>query len=165
VTATVNIDGQQIQMGRFLHRFYEGQAVAANDIGAIDWLARLRCLDLRGLACREVLDRRIAGTYGTEDIRRIARARGVRIVVAYPAWFHGRTAFPREWIPVGTWRIPDNVVCYSDTVAFLGTSPGEAVRLAENLRAFARDLPPRVTCELSGMPARAAPGDSRPLLR
>ena len=47
--ASHNIFEQQYQMALFLRQFYQGQVVAANDIGAIDYLADFRLVDLAGL--------------------------------------------------------------------------------------------------------------------
>src|SRR6185436_5620763 len=70
--AVANIYEQQIQMGRFLARFYPGQGVAANDIGAICFLADLRVLDLWGLASRDVAEAKLTGTYSTARIGELA---------------------------------------------------------------------------------------------
>ncbi len=51
--ASHNIYEQQYQMAIFLQQFYQGQVVAANDIGAIDYLADFRLVDLAGLGTRE----------------------------------------------------------------------------------------------------------------
>lgn len=59
--AVANIT-EQHQMGLFLARFYPGAAVAANDIGAINYQApTLRCLDLWGLGSSEVRALRLRG--------------------------------------------------------------------------------------------------------
>ena len=44
--ASKNIYEQQYQMGLFLETFYSSEKVAANDIGAIHFLADIQCLDL-----------------------------------------------------------------------------------------------------------------------
>jgi hypothetical protein len=60
-TAMANIYQQQYQMGLFLRTYYDGQAVAANDIGAVCFLADIRLLDLAGLATTDVVRNKIAG--------------------------------------------------------------------------------------------------------
>jgi hypothetical protein len=143
--AVGNIYEQQVQMGRFLARFYAGQAVAANDIGAIDWLADLRVLDLWGLASREVAEAKLAGRYTTAGIAELARSQGVRVAVIYERWLDAAGGVPPAWVRAGRWRVASNVVLGDRTVAFYAVDPAEAAALADHLRAFAPELPPGVT--------------------
>jgi hypothetical protein len=39
------------------------------------------------------------------------------------------------------WKIPSNVICRGDTVAFYAVDPTEESRLVENLRKFSSQLP------------------------
>ncbi len=142
--AVGNIYEQQIQMGRFLHRFYPGEAVAANDIGAIDWLADLRVLDLWGLASREVAEAKLSGRYTTAGIAELARAERVRVAVIYERWLEAAGGVPPDWVRAGRWRVARNVVLGDRTVAFYAVDPAEAAPLADHLRAFAPELPPGV---------------------
>ena len=142
--AVANIYEQQIQMGRFLARFYPGEAVAANDVGAIDWLADLRVLDLWGLASREVAEAKLTGRYVTATIGALARARGVRVAVIYERWLDAAGGVPPPWVRAGRWRVASNVVLGDRTVAFYAVDPAEAAALADHLRAFAPELPPGV---------------------
>ena len=142
--AVGNIYEQQIQMGRFLARFYAGQAVAANDIGAICYLADVRILDLWGLASREVAEAKLSGRYATRGIAELARARDVRVAVIYERWLEAAGGVPAEWVRAGRWRVARNVVLGDRTVAFYAVDPGEAAPLADHLRAFAPELPPGV---------------------
>jgi hypothetical protein len=142
--AAGNIYEQQIQMGRFLARYYPGESVAANDIGAIDWRADLRVLDLWGLASREVAEAKLTGRYTTSRIAELARSRGVRVAVIYERWLDAAGGVPPEWSRAGRWRVASNVVLGDRTVAFYAVDPAEAGPLAEHLRAFAPELPPGV---------------------
>jgi len=143
--AVGNIYEQQIQMGRFLARFYPEQAVAANDIGAIDDLADLRVLDLWGLASREVAEAKLSGRYTTRWIASQARDRGVRVAVLYERWLDAAGGVPPEWARAGRWRVSGNVVLGDRTVSFYAVDPAEAAPLAEHLRSFAPELPPGVS--------------------
>jgi hypothetical protein len=143
--AVGNIYEQQIQMGRFLARFYPGQAVAAHDIGAIDSLADLRVLDLWGLASQPVAEAKLSGRYTTPRIAELARVQGVRVAVIYERWLDAAGGVPPGWVRAGRWRVASNVVLGDRTVAFYAVDPAEAVPLAEHLRAFAPELPPGVT--------------------
>jgi len=142
--AVGNIYEQQIQMGRFLARFYPEESVAANDIGAIDWLADLRMLDLWGLASRDVAQAKLTGRYTTAGIAELARARGVRVAVIYERWLDAAGGVPPDWVRAGRWRVARNVVLGDRTVAFYAVDPAEAVPLADHLRAFTPELPPGV---------------------
>lgn len=142
--AVRNIYEQQIQMGRFLARFYPGEAVAANDVGAIDWLADLRVLDLWGLASRPVAEAKLSGRYTTAKVAELARAERVRVAVIYERWLDAAGGVPPQWVRAGRWRVARNVVLGDRTVAFYAVDPAEAAPLAGHLRAFAPELPPGV---------------------
>jgi len=143
--AVGNIYEQQVQMGRFLARFYSGQAVAANDVGAVDYLADLRMLDLWGLASLDVAEAKLAGRLTTPWIASVARERGVRVAVIYERWLDAAGGVPAEWVRAGRWRVARNVVLGDRTVAFYALDPAEAGPLAEHLRAFGPELPAGVS--------------------
>lgn len=141
-----NIYEQQVQMGRFLNRYYGGASVAANDIGAINYFADIRCLDLIGLGSLDVAQQSRDGSFVTADIDRVAQQHGVTIAILYDKWFPpgSHVAPPDHWITVAHWTISDNAVAASDTVTFYATSPAEAERMRANLDDFATQLPGRV---------------------
>ncbi len=138
--ARKNIYEQQYQVGRFLRQFYQGQTVAANDIGAINYLADIRCLDVFGLGSIDVARMKRARQYTLERVYAWARFKGARIAVVYHD-LDELGAGGAVWEKVGQWTIADNVVCGSDTVFFYAAGEGETARLAANLRAFAPRLP------------------------
>jgi hypothetical protein len=154
--ATQNIYQQQVQVALFLKESYRGQGVAANDIGAINYLADVRCLDLWGLADTEVAEARLRGRYDTSVIRSLVKAHGVRLAVVYEDWYEEFGGLPPEWVLVGRWTIPDNVVASRPTVSFLATDPGEVDSLTANLRRFSPRLPAGVKDFGALTPAAAA---------
>ena len=135
--ASANIFEQQYQMGLFLRERYAGAAVALNDIGAANFLADLRCIDVYGLADREVLSALRSKRYDVSAVDRIVRARKGRMAILYPNWVR----IPSSWERVGHWQIERNVVNGGDLVAFYAIDPAEAPALARNLRDFAPRLP------------------------
>ena len=147
--ASQNIYQQQVQTGRFLAAAYSGQVVAVSDIGAVNFLADLRCIDLMGLGDLEVAKIRLAhGGLTAAQADDVVRRRHARIVISYERWFHdmrdGVTGdgIPPRWDqPVGRWAIDDCVVCGADTLAFFGMDPAERDTLAARLRAFEPRLP------------------------
>ncbi len=140
--AVGNIHEQQVQMGRFLRQFYNGQTVAANDIGAIAYLADVRLLDFVGLASRDVAQLRSSGLWSSREVRQLVDAHQPALVMIYDLWFE--EVIPPEWERVGEWRIQNNVVCGSDTVSFYAVDSVQQAQLVANLKAFSPKLPPRV---------------------
>ena len=147
VQASHNIYQQQYLNGLFLKKYYNGVSMAANDIGAINFHASLKCLDLWGLGSRETMLIRRAGKTSTETIREVTQKRGVKIAVVYSSWFKDNMTLPEEWITVGTLSISHNVICGDDAVTFIATSPGEAEKLRQNLTEFSKTLPKDVIWE------------------
>lgn len=139
--ATGNIFRQQIQMALLIRESYDGEAVALNDIGAVNHLANVRCVDLWGLANRDVAAARRARTYGPDAIRAIVRSSGAEIALVYDKWFERFGGLPAEWSRVGQWTIQNNVVCGNPTVSFYATSAGARDRLKSVLRRFSPRLP------------------------
>lgn len=137
--ATNNIFEQQYQMGLFVRRYYQGSAVALNDIGAVNFLADIHCLDLKGLANPEVAVAARRGTLDVQDVQRLAKRDGIRIAIIYDAWFLGKV--PPEWVRVGRWTIQNNVVAGDNTVSFYAVNPAEAPHLRECLGDFSTRLP------------------------
>jgi hypothetical protein len=139
--ASSEIYRQQYQMGLFLRRFFDHRHVAANDIGAIDYLAAIDSFDLAGLGDIQVARARLAGRYDTRAIDRLTRAHGVELAILYDKWFEPFGGLPREWIEVGAWTLADTVVVGGATVSFYAVGPRLAGALTASLRAFSSQLP------------------------
>ncbi len=137
-----NIYEQQYQMARFLHRFYEGEGVAANDIGNVAFYTDTRLCDTAGLVNQEVMRRLRSQTYDQEALRRLLARYDVQVIVVYDTWAGIYGGQLPEWgVPVGRWTIPDNRVCASQTVSFYAPRPELAPRLTRALQEFASSLP------------------------
>lgn len=138
-----NIYQQQYQMGLFLQRYYDGKTVAANDIGAICYLADIHLVDLVGLGSVDIYQLRKSNTYDTERVQRLCAQRGVSLAVAYELWLQlgGMPGFQQKWKLAGRWKIPDNIVCGSDIVSFFSVDPSGEQQLKEDLGKFSRTLP------------------------
>ena len=89
--AMTNIYEQQYQMGLFLKEFYQNDVVAANDIGAINYLADIKCLDLWGLGNRRIGKTRIEGCYNTRQIYETTKSERAKIAVVYDELFNRGT--------------------------------------------------------------------------
>ncbi|MFN7037723.1 MAG: hypothetical protein ACK4SN_15295, partial [Bellilinea sp.] len=141
--AVRNIHEQQVQMARFVSRFYNGQTIVANDIGAISFYADISLIDVVGLANRQTGRWWQEGRWSPEKVAQLAREEGASLAILYPEWFELYPK-PDDWVEVGRWQIADNIVCTSDTVSFYALSPEQADQIAQKLRVFSSELPPTV---------------------
>lgn len=139
--ACKNIYEQQYHIGLFLKNYYTGENIAANDIGAINFLADIQCLDLWGLNNMSVAQAKRENTYNTEFIRKITHNHHIKIAVLYHHWYDDFGGLPPEWTKVAEWSITDNVVCGDDTVTFYAVDPTAKKDLAFNLKQFSLTLP------------------------
>jgi hypothetical protein len=143
--ASKNIYEQQYQMARFIQRYYQGSTIALNDIGAVNFLADVHCLDLWGLANNEVAQLKHRHEYHTRDILRLSREAGVKVAMVYDTWYAGEIGgLPRDWVWVGQWVLPDNVVAGGDTVSIYAVDESETVPLMQKLQDFSPFLPKAV---------------------
>ena len=139
---TTNIFEQQYQMGSFVRQYYQGSTVALNDIGAVNFLADIHCLDLWGLANRDVTSLKREHNYHTRDIAGLSKQAGARIAILYDYWYAGEVGgLPAEWVQVGQWTIRHNVILGADTVSFYALDPSEVSHLSQCLREFSLRLP------------------------
>ena len=139
---TTNIYQQQYHMGMFVRRYYQHDSVALNDIGAVNFLADIHCLDMWGLGTAEVARARRIQHYQVSDVDRLARQHGIRVAIIYDEWFIGLV--PPNWIRIGRWTIQNNVIAGDSTVSFYAVEPDEAKHLSESLSDFYLQLPPDV---------------------
>src|SRR5205085_2532339 len=84
--ASQNIYQQQFQMAQFLRRYYPGETVVANDIGAITYFADIHLVDLFGLDGREIVQLKRRGEYNTLALEDLANRRRAKIAIAYADW-------------------------------------------------------------------------------
>lgn len=142
------IFSQQVQMARFLGRYYQHSAVAANDIGAISYFANVDCLDLMGLGDKTVFWLAHQGVYSTRLISALATARHVKVAIVYDPWFTSGAvpvpSLPASWTRVERWTTPYGFYLGGDTVSFYATDPSEVDGLKQSLAGYASSLPPDV---------------------
>lgn len=143
-----NIWLRQWQMGLFVEQYYPAATIAANDIGAVNYLSHIHCYDLVGLANQNVFNARRTGRYTTQFLRDDAAAQHVEIAIAYDRWFGdppgvpvGGPPLPSTWIRVGQWKLPDYSIIGDKTVSFYAVDPAQADALRDALVRFSASLP------------------------
>ena len=138
---------QQYQMAEFLRRYYNGAAVVAHDIGAINYLADIDCIDMAGLGNRELFHVWYAQkTKSDLDAQRAVlpvilqetAAHQAKIAVFYDSWF---PALAQSWPRAASWKVADKADLGSDFVTFFAIDPAELPRLRQALIDFAPSMP------------------------
>jgi len=146
---SLDIYGQQIQMARFVQRYYPQGPVAINDIGAISYYTDAHVLDIVGLASREVATIHLANEDFAIRIGEEARSEGVRVALVYEPWLGDP---PDGWLEVATWTVEEKIVLGWPTVTFYAVDPAEYEGLLAALYEFSRELPANVEFELADSP-------------
>jgi hypothetical protein len=137
--ACVNIYQQQYQMGRFLSKYRAGEAVAANDIGAISYYGAIRTVDLWGLGDITVARSKKGGYWKPAFLDSLVRSRNVKVAIVYDEWFSPELL--SRWTKVGSWQVQNNVILGGDTVSFYVTDKTDARVLLGQLKEFQASLP------------------------
>lgn len=148
VPAMRNTNSQQIQMGLFLQKYYTGEAVLANDIGAINYLADIRCLDVMGLGSVEPIKAQNQNLWSPNFLHSWCAQHRVSVVMVYENWL--RKILPPDWIKVGEWTVDEKVSVADSTVSFYALIPPDAERLRNNLKSFEAQLPNGVKLNRTG---------------
>lgn len=137
--ATNNIYEQQYQMALFLKEYYPNESIAANDIGLINYDTNIKCLDLVGLSSNDIAQAHENDTFDASAVYKLANQHNVKIAIIYDEWWTGDV--PSNWIKVGEWTTPHNVILGGSTVSFYATSPQYENELIQNLKSFSPKLP------------------------
>ncbi|MGE3957882.1 MAG: hypothetical protein AB7H96_14275 [Vicinamibacterales bacterium] len=148
---------QQRQMGLFVARYYDRDAVALNDIGAVSYFANARVYDLAGLASIEVARARRAMTFDTAFINRWLAAGDVPLAVVYDFWYPDERRFYDRWVRVGRWITDNQDELTEGAVTFYAPDQARAERLRSHLRDFMPSLPTGVVVELTPPSSAAVP--------
>jgi len=138
---------QQYQAGLFLERFYDGSAVATDQLGYISYFHDGPITDFAGLGDREVLEAP-AEQPREEQWADLAAERGFRVVVLYD--LSAAFTVPEDWVRAGEWHIgSEPVTGVSQELQFYATTTDEIEPLQDHLREFEADLPARTELVLN----------------
>lgn len=136
---------EHIAMADFVRAYYDDSVIVINDIGAVAWYSDAKILDMFGLASREpVAFRRKAGGYTCEDARNWAAGKAARIAILNTEWTEVEPRIPKEWVKVGQWGLPRNVVFGDSRIGFFAVDPQAADELADNLARFGQHVSRKV---------------------
>jgi hypothetical protein len=139
--ATKNIYEQQYQMGLFLRKFYQGETIVVNDIGATTFLADIECIDIMGLGTMDVAEAMRHKGLSSQNIYEMAKSKNAKIAILYKETLDKAGGVPAGWKMIGQWEIPDNYICAFKDVSFFAINASEEDILLANLRKFFSRLP------------------------
>jgi hypothetical protein len=137
--ACLNIYGQQYQMAKFLHLYYDDKVVAANDIGAISYYKKEKNLDLWGLANIKVARSRKNNYWTPAFLDSLSRSEKAPIAVVFDSWFSDSLLV--RWNKIATWTIPHNVICGDSVVSFYAIDTSGSAYLRLSLQNYQKQLP------------------------
>jgi hypothetical protein len=138
--AASNTYRQQYQVGRFMQRYYDGKAIAVQDLGYISFLHDGPVVDLNGLGSHEVLDLIRDKKFNKRAMGDVIARNHVQAIALYAAAYVFK--LPNGWVPVGSWSLGQRRVSpLFSTVTFFAPSKGLAGKLDRRLRAFRHELP------------------------
>jgi len=140
--AVKNCYEQMYQVGLFLKKFYSGKTVVSPDIGAINYLADIKLIDLAGLGNAEIIKAKKNRQFDKNFVKKIAIEKNAQIVATGKRLFEN--CIPDEWIEVGQWHINDNVLAGDSTIYFYAPHSALTNEIAKNLAIFSKELPPSV---------------------
>ncbi len=137
--ACINIYEQQYQMGNFIKQYYNKDAVALNDIGAVAYFKQGGVFDMWGLADIDVA-RSKRNNYSTPAfLNNLANKKNVKVAVVYDSWFN--KALLSNWQKIATWKINNNVICGDSIVSFYALKARYTAKLKTNLINYQKQLP------------------------
>lgn len=141
--ASKNVEEQQVEMGKFLHQYYKGQKVVANDIGAIAYFGETQLLDIVGLGSTDVTrfyveNKGLPKVEFNKDYHQFLTnyisKNQYKVAVIYPNWFPNKV--PTNWIPVASWKIENHRGTAQNRVVWYAFNKKEADILKRNLNNF-----------------------------
>jgi hypothetical protein len=144
--STYNIYEQQYQMGLFMKKYYYKQTVAANDIGAISYMADLNTVDLWGLGDNDVTLARKQGFWNAAFLQQLVERKKAGIAVIYDSWFWKELT--DNWQKAGTWEVSYSFMLGDTKVSFYAVDQSQADALKKNLAEFSANLPKDIKVEL-----------------
>lgn len=135
---------QMYQMGLFLDRYYSGNTIVINDIGAINFLADTRSIDVFGLGSEEITRLIKSNNFNSrQQIEDYFMTKDVKIAALNNLWYQ-ENKVPSGWIEVGSWEDKDTAFGKYKLAIFYAVDPAEEEELIKNLREFSPELPENV---------------------
>jgi hypothetical protein len=142
--ATNDIYKCHYYMGQFIRRYYQGSAVAVNDLGMANFMADLQCTDLHGLADLDVARAMLQKRFDPQFMDALARSRKSFVAIIDDNWLGMYGGTPRQWALAGRWKFDNRALLTPPAISFYALTEPARLQLAANLRDYSSMLPPGV---------------------
>jgi hypothetical protein len=142
IQGCINIYDQQYQMAMFCSKYYNNNAVALNDIGAVAYFTNSKIIDLWGLASIEVAKAKKQHYWTPEFLDSLCKTNKVPLAIIYDVWFSD--SLTQKWNKAASWQIQNNVICGDSKVSFYSMDSSSKSLLQQRLRLFESRLPASV---------------------
>ncbi|WP_417428715.1 hypothetical protein [Halpernia sp.] len=150
--ASKNIFEQQVQMARFLNKYYNNSKVVANDIGAISYFTNIHLLDTYGLGSVNVakIREKDFGKFNKNNqslrnfVQTYTTSEKYDIAIVYDSWLK----MPDNFTFAGSWTIQNNYICGNPKVSFYSVNPKNYTALVSNLQKFKKKLPKTIEVKI-----------------
>ena len=141
--APKNIYEQQVQMAKFIHKYYQNKTIVLNDIGAVCYYNKIKIIDVNGLANIDITKAIRKNSYNTSFLDSLSKEKKASIAILYKSVT--KFKLPDNWIKVEKWKINNNVTCWKDEVFFYAIGKKNIQILKRQLHTFDIELPKDVT--------------------
>lgn len=133
---------QHFQMAAFLGQYYSNEPVVADDIGAVNFFADLRCLDLWGLDNYDIVSAKLDGRFNTTFMDAAVREGGCDIAVIHERYYDEFGGVPSGWILCGQWKThKKTLIAGGNVLSFYAFDTTAAEKLRACLNDFSPHLP------------------------
>lgn len=134
---------QQYTLSRFVHRYFRGRTIGANDLPALAWFTDGRKIDYTGTFSADVARLKKDRSWSPLMADSISRKDEVMFAIVSDPWFNPEH-FPR-WHKIASWQLPDAQTSPGKLYTFYTVDVWDTEYLKINLRNYELYLPPRVT--------------------
>jgi len=122
-----------------LPNWYEN--ILLNDIGGINFLTDIKCLDILGLSSKEPANLFLKKQMNTKNIEKLANSFNAKIAIVNNTILNIYGGVPKSWYLIGQWKIKKSVISPLDTISFYALSKTEIKKLRNSLKEFSKTLP------------------------
>jgi hypothetical protein len=139
--AMSNTYSNQYMIGKFVDKYYRGGSILLNDIGAVNFLTNIKCLDILGLSSKKPAELFINHRMSVDEINRLSKLAKNKIAIVNDDLLRLFGGVPKNWILISQWKLKKSVISPLDTVSFYACNKEESLKLSKSMREFSKSLP------------------------